>query len=108
MEIPSKNGSSWLRPPVRLSVGGPTGRVEILGPAGRGGMADVFRARDPQLLRQVAIKVLRTGFWGEPDRQRRFEQEARAAASLNHPNVLAVQNVCVHKGTAFIVTELLE
>jgi eukaryotic-like serine/threonine-protein kinase len=108
MEIPSKNGSSWLRPAVRLSVGDRIGRFEILGPLGRGGMGDVFRARDPQLLRQVAIKVLRTGFWGEPDRQRRFEQEARAAASLNHPNVVAVHDVGVHKGTAFIVTELLE
>jgi eukaryotic-like serine/threonine-protein kinase len=93
---------------MRLSIGDRIGRFEILGFLGRGGMGDVFRARDPQLLREVAIKVLRTAFWGEPDRQRRFEQEARAAARLNHPNVVAVHDVGVHDGMAFIVTELLE
>ncbi len=93
---------------MRLSVGDRIGRFEILGPLGRGGVGDVFRARDPQLLREVAIKVLQTAFGPEPDRQRRFEREARAAASLNHPNIVAVHDIGVHEGMAFIVTELLE
>ena len=93
---------------MRLSVGDRIGRFEILGPLGRGGMGDVFRARDPQLLREVAIKVLPTAFSRDPDRQRRFEREARAAASLNHPNIVAVHDVGVHEGIGFIVTELLE
>ena len=108
MEIQSENDSAGRWPALRLSVGDRIGRFEILGPLGRGGVGDVFRARDPQLLREVAIKVLQTAFWPEPDRQRRFEREARAAASLNHPNVVAVHDVGVHNGIAFIVTELLE
>jgi serine/threonine protein kinase/Tol biopolymer transport system component len=108
MEIQSENGRSALRPGTRLSVGDRLGRFEILGPLGRGGMGDVFRARDPQLRREVAIKVLPTAFSRDPDRQRRFEQEARAAASLNHPNIVAIHDVGVHEGIGFIVTELLE
>ena len=71
-------------------------------------MGEVYRARDPQLLREVAIKVLPAPLSRDPDRQHRFEREARAAASLNHPNIVAVHDVGVHAGTAFIVTELLE
>ena len=59
-------------------------------------MGEVYRARDPQLQREVAIKVLPSEFSREPDRQRRFEQEARAAGSLNHPNIVAVYEVGVH------------
>lgn len=91
-----------------LSVGDRLGRFEILGPLGAGGMGDVYRARDPQLQREVAIKVLPAAFSSDPDRQRRFEQEARAAGSLNHPNIVAVHDVGVHEGSLFIVTELLE
>lgn len=95
-------------PPAGISVGDRLGRFEILGPLGAGGMGNVYRARDPQLKREVAIKVLSIAFRGDPDRQRRFEQEARAAASLNHPNILAVHDFGVHEGIGFIVTELLE
>ena len=108
MEIQSENDRSGRRPVLPLSVGDRIGRFEIVGPLGRGGVGDVFRARDPQLLREVAIKVLRTTFWGDPDRQRRFEREARAAASLNHPNIVAVHDSGVYDGMAFIVTELLD
>jgi len=90
------------------SVGDRIGRFEILGALGSGGMGDVYRARDPQLQREVAIKVLRAAFSGEPERQRRFEREARAAASLNHPNIVAVHDVGVHEQSSFIVTELLD
>jgi serine/threonine protein kinase/WD40 repeat protein len=108
MGIHSENDGSWRGPSTGISVGDRLGRFEILGPLGRGGMGDVFRARDPHLQREVAIKVLPTTFRRDPDRQRRFEREARAAASLNHPNIVAVHDVGVHEGIAFIVTELLE
>src|SRR5262245_3051036 len=108
MGIQSENDRSGRRPAWRLSAGDRIGRFEILGPLGRGGMGDVFRARDPQLLREVAIKVLPTTFARDSDRQRRFEREARVAASLNHPNIVAVHDAGVHDGIGFLVTELLE
>src|SRR5215510_5267172 len=60
---------------------------------GEGGMGEVYRARDTQLGRDVAIKVLPAAFSADPDRLRRFEQEAQAAAALNHPNILAVYDI---------------
>lgn len=68
----------------------------------------MYRARDPRLAREVAIKVLPAALSADPDRLRRFEQEARAAAALNHPNILAVYDIGVHEGAPFIVMELLE
>ena len=91
-----------------LSAGDRIGRFEIIGPLGAGGMGEVYRARDPELLREVAIKVLPPAFSRDPDRRHRFEREARAAAGLNHPNIIAVHDVGVHGESAFIVTELLE
>ena len=91
-----------------VSVGHRLGRFEILAQLGAGGMGDVYRARDSQLGRDVAIKMLPTAFAGNPDRRRRFDREARAAASLNHPNIVAVHDVGVHDGIPFIVTELLD
>jgi len=81
---------------------------EILALIGAGGMGEVYRARDTRLNRDVAIKVL-PGFSGpEPDRLRRFEQEARAAAALNHPNILAVYQMGVFEDAPYLVSELLE
>lgn len=108
MEISSESRCYTHDTPMDLSVGDRLGRFEILGPLGAGGMGDVYRARDPQLQRDVAIKVLPAAFSSDPDRQRRFEQEARVAGSLNHPNIVAVHDVGVHEGSFFIVTELLE
>jgi Tol biopolymer transport system component/tRNA A-37 threonylcarbamoyl transferase component Bud32 len=71
-------------------------------------MGEVYRARDNRLRRDVAIKVLPAAFAADPDRLARFEQEARAAAALNHPNIVAVHDVGQHDGAPFIVTELLE
>jgi eukaryotic-like serine/threonine-protein kinase len=104
----SSEGGSPGRSAPALSAGDRLGRFEILGPLGAGAMGDVYRARDPQLAREVAIKVLPAASSRDPDRQRRFEREARAAAALNHPNVVAVHDAGVHDGVAFIVTELLE
>src|SRR5277367_4749146 len=71
-------------------------------------MGGVYRARDPALKRDVAIKVLPTFVAKDPDRLRRFEQEAQTAAALNHPNILAVHRFAVFEGVPFLVSELLE
>jgi Tol biopolymer transport system component len=93
---------------MSIAVGDRIGRFEIVGALGSGGMGDVYRARDPQLRRDVAIKVLPPEWAGDPARQRRLELEARAVAALNHPNIVAVHDFGVHDAHAFIVTELLE
>jgi Tol biopolymer transport system component len=71
-------------------------------------MGEVYRARDPRLGRDVAIKVLPAGLTSDPERLHRFEQEARAAAALNHPNILAVHDIGQDHGAPYIVSELLE
>ena len=93
---------------MTLSAGVHLGPYEIVGPIGAGGMGEVYRARDSRLGRDVAVKVLPAAFARDPDRLRRFEQEARAAGSLNHPNILAVYDIGVHEGSPYMVTELLE
>ena len=93
---------------VSLGVGTRLGPYEILAPLGVGGMGEVYRARDPRLGRDVAIKVLPASFSADPDRLRRFEQEARAAAALNHPNILAVYDIGAHEGAPYVVSELLD
>src|SRR3569832_578350 len=81
---------------------------DMPGLTGAGGMGEVYRARDSRLNRDVAIKVLPGFSSPEPDRLRRFEQEARAAASLNHPNILAVYQMGVYQDAPYLVSELLE
>ena len=83
-------------------------RYEILASIGAGGMGEVYRARDSRLNRDVAIKVLPDSYSSVPDRLRRFEQEARAAAALNHSNILAVYELGTYKGAPYLVSELLE
>ncbi|MCC6653307.1 MAG: protein kinase [Candidatus Eisenbacteria bacterium] len=84
------------------------GRYEVLGPLGSGAMGVVYRARDTSLGREVAIKVLPEAFSSDPERLRRFDQEARAAGALNHPNIVAIFDVGAHEGAPFVVTELLD
>src|SRR5450755_808748 len=91
-----------------LSPGTKLGPYEILSAIGAGGMGEVYRARDPRLGRDVAIKVLPASFSADTDRLRRFEQEARAAGILNHPNITAVFDIGEHEGAPYIVQELLE
>jgi serine/threonine protein kinase/WD40 repeat protein len=81
---------------------------EIITLIGSGGMGEVYRARDTRLNRDVAIKILPGLSTADSDRLRRFEQEARAAAALNHPNILAVYQMGAHQGTPYLVSELLE
>src|SRR5688500_15375652 len=93
---------------MNLAPGARLGPYEILSAIGAGGMGEVYRARDARLGREVAIKVLPAGFSADADRLRRFEQEARSAASLNHPNILAVHDIGAHEASPYIVSELLE
>ena len=93
---------------MTLSAGTRLGPYEILGAIGAGGMGEVYRARDPRLGRDVAIKVLPASYSADADRLRRFEQEARAAGILNHPNITAVYDVGEHGGAPYVVQELLE
>jgi eukaryotic-like serine/threonine-protein kinase len=84
------------------------GPYKIIALIGAGGMGEVYRARDTRLLRDVALKVLPVSFTTDPERLRRFEQEARAVAALNHPNIVSVYDVGNADGVHFIVSELLE
>jgi eukaryotic-like serine/threonine-protein kinase len=84
------------------------GPYEIIGLLGAGGMGEVYRGRDPRLGRDVAVKVLTGEFAADSDRLRRFEAEARAAAALSHPNILAVYDVGSEGGVPYLVSEFLE
>ena len=84
------------------------GPYEILAPLGVGGMGEVYRAKDPRLAREVAIKVLPESFAQDKDRLRRFEAEARAASALNHPNIVTVYDIGTSAGTAFIAMEFID
>src|ERR1035437_6123520 len=84
------------------------GHYRILETIGSGGMGEVFRARDERLGRNVALKLIRAASGDNPDHLRRFEQEARAAAALNHPNILAIYDVGFEGTAPYIVSELLE
>src|SRR5439155_23762103 len=93
---------------LTLSSGTRFGRYEILSPLGAGGMGEGYRARDTRLGRELAIKVLPESFSKDPDRLRRFEQEARAASQLNHPNIVTVHDFGTHGGAPYVVQELLD
>jgi serine/threonine protein kinase/Tfp pilus assembly protein PilF len=93
---------------MTLSSGTTLGPYKILAPLGAGGMGEVYRARDTRLDRDVALKVIPAELARDPERIRRFEQEARAAGALNHPNVCAIHDIGTHEGLPFVVMELLE
>jgi hypothetical protein len=97
-----------LRARMALTSGAQLGPYEIIALLGAGGMGEVYRARDSRLKREVAIKVLPQAFSLDPDRLRRFEQEALATAALNHPNILAVFDIGADKGSPYVVSELLD
>jgi len=93
---------------MALTSGTKLGPYEILAPLGAGGMGEVYRARDTRLNRDVAIKVLPEALANDADRLRRFEQEARTIAALNHPNILGIHDIGTHDGAPFLVSEFLE
>jgi Tol biopolymer transport system component len=93
---------------MALSSGTKLGPYEIQALIGAGGMGEVYRARDARLNRTVAIKILPPSFSADHDRMQRFAQEARAAAALNHPNILSIFDIGDEKGSPYVVSELLE
>src|SRR6201993_2632084 len=95
---------------MALSPGTKLGPYEILSPIGAGGMGEVYRAKDPRLGREVAIKVLPASFSQDADRLRRFEQEAKAAGLLHHPNIPPGHDIGTNQsdGAPYVVQELLE
>jgi len=93
---------------MALDMGVKLGPYELTGSIGAGGMGEVYRAHDRRLGRDVAVKIIPRSFASDASRVRRFEQEARAAAALNHPNILAVYDIGTHDDCPYIVSELLE
>ncbi|HXY23709.1 MAG TPA: protein kinase [Candidatus Acidoferrum sp.] len=93
---------------MTLTFGTKLGPYEIVAPLGAGGMGEVYRARDVRLGRDVAIKVLPETLANDADRLRRFEQEARTIAALNHPNILGIHDIGANHGAPFLVSEFLE
>ncbi|MBC8646494.1 MAG: protein kinase, partial [Thermoanaerobaculia bacterium] len=93
---------------MTLPAGTRLGPYEIVSPLGAGGMGEVYRARDTRLGRHVAVKVLPESVTADKDRLRRFEQEARAASALNHPNILTIHDVGTEDAAPYVVFELLE
>ncbi|MBX3277318.1 MAG: PD40 domain-containing protein [Acidobacteria bacterium] len=94
--------------PEGSMVGRKLGHYELISLIGAGGMGEVYAARDSRLGRRVAVKLLPRAVAGDPDRLRRFEQEARAVSMLNHPNIVTIHDVGTYEGTPYLVTELLE
>ena len=93
---------------MSITPGTKLGPYEVTALLGAGGMGEVFRARDPRIGRDVAIKVLPATFAASEDRLRRFEQEARTAGSLNHPHLVTIYDIGRENDAAYIVMELLE
>jgi len=91
-----------------LSPNTPLAHYKIVAKIGEGGMGEVYRARDPKLDRDVAIKVLPASLSADKDRLARFEQEAQAAGGLNHPNILVIHHIGTHESAPYIVSELLQ
>jgi len=93
---------------MAIGAGAKLGPYEIRSPLGSGGMGEVYRAYDPRLEREVALKILPSEFSANPDRLRRFEQEARSASALNHPNIIAIYDIGTDDGLPYICMELID
>src|SRR6266550_1641506 len=93
---------------MTIAAGSRLGPYEVVAPLGAGGMGEVYRARDPRLNRDVAIKVLPERLAKDPQALARFESEAKAVAALSHSNILAIFDVGADSGVTYAVTELLE
>src|SRR5262249_10209544 len=95
-------------PAFMLTASTRLGPYEVVAPLGAGGMGEVYRARDTRLGREVAVKVLPELFARDPDRQARFEREARGVAALSHPTILAIHDYGTDGAVTYAVMELLE
>jgi serine/threonine protein kinase len=100
--MPPNNGAKQQ---MALAPGSKLGRYEVISLIGAGGMGEVYRARDPRLNREVATKVLPADRVVDPDRRRRFVQEAHAASALNHPHIVTIHEIESANGIDFIVME---
>jgi serine/threonine protein kinase len=109
---PGRNAiKPYSAPPVKAVIRPGTkvcDRYEVIALIGSGGMGEVYRAKDTKIKRQVAIKVLPSGLAADAEHVHRFEQEARAAGALNHPNILAIYDIVEHEGSPCLIAELLE
>src|SRR6476659_3949221 len=93
---------------MALTPGSRVGSYEVIAPIGRGGMGEVYRARDVRLQREVAIKALPEEFQEDRERLARFEREARMLAALNHTNVAGIHGLEEQNGARFLIMELVE
>ena len=93
---------------MNLSSGASLGPYVVLGPLGAGGMGEVYRARDPRLSREVALKILPTELASDAGRLKRFEKEARSASALNHPNIVTIYEIGSADSVSYIAMELVE
>src|SRR5436853_5260692 len=93
---------------MSLTAGTRIGAYEVIGLLGAGGMGEVYRARDPKLQRDVALKILPELFAADPDRRARFTREAHVLASLNHPHIATIHGVEESGGVTALVLELVE
>lgn len=93
---------------MSLESGDRFGNYEILSMLGSGGMGEVYKARDLKLRRDVAIKVLKRELASDSERFRRFEQEARVASALNHPNIVTIYEIGEHEGAPYIALEFVK
>src|SRR5262245_12769507 len=93
---------------MTISQGDRFGPYEVIAPLGAGGMGEVYRARDARLGRDVALKVLPEAVSQDKDRLARFEQEARSASALNHPNIITIHEIGQSDGISYIAMELVE
>src|SRR5690349_6815683 len=91
-----------------VSAGQKIGPYEVLSSIGAGGMGEVYRARDTRLGREVALKILPAEFSADPERLKRFEQEARSASALNHPNIITIYDVGTSDSISYLSMELVE
>src|SRR5262250_564626 len=93
---------------MALSAGTRLGHYEIRAKLGEGGMGEVYLAEDTRLHRNIALKILPAELSASKDRMRRFEQEAQAAAALNHPNIATIHEIGEHEGVNFIAMEFID
>src|SRR5438876_7776966 len=93
---------------MSIAPGARFDRYEILSLLGKGGMGEVYLAQDTRLRRKIALKLLPAQFTTDPDRVRRFEQEAYAASALNHPNIITIHEIGEVNGTHYIATEFID
>src|SRR6266478_6332379 len=93
---------------MALTIGSQLGSHEITALLGKGGMGEVYRARDTKLKREVAIKILSEEFSRDPERVARFQREAEVRASLNHPNIAAIYGVEESGGRKFLIMEFVD